>query len=363
MDDRPDKTDADRSSVLPDILIERRGAAGVVTLNRPQALNALTHAMVRTLAAALAAWREEAAVTRVVITAAGERAFCAGGDIRALYALGKAGRHDEALRFWWDEYRLNATIKRYPKPYIALIDGIVMGGGFGIAMHGTHRVAGDQFRFAMPEVGIGFFPDVGATYVLPRLPGELGTYLALTGERLDGAEALASGVVTHRIASARMTDALTALCEGEPVERALARLSAAPAPAAPPHRTEATARLFASDHVEDIVRALDAAAAGTAEAEWAARTAAAIRAKSPTSLKIALAQMRLGRRLTFEEAMRTEYRIVSRLVHGHDFYEGVRAVIIDKDNRPRWRPDRLEAVTEAEVARHFRPLAQELELP
>ena len=158
-----------------ELLCERRGAAGLVTLNRPQALNALTHAMVLELSRALDAWADDPAVTRIVVTGAGERAFCAGGDIRHLYDLGKAGRHEEALRFWRDEYPLNVRIKRYPKPYVALIDGIVMGGGVGISLHGSHRVAGDRYQFAMPEVGIGFFPDVGATYALPRLPGATGT--------------------------------------------------------------------------------------------------------------------------------------------------------------------------------------------
>ncbi len=168
---------------MDDILFERRGAAGVVTLNRRKALNAVTHAMVLALAAQLDDWAHDPAITRVVITAAGERAFSAGGDIRALYDLGKAGRHDEALQFWRDEYPLNTAIKNYRKPYVALIDGIAMGGGIGISVHGSHRVAGDSFSFAMPEVGIGFFPDVGATWFLPRMPGELGTYCALTGER------------------------------------------------------------------------------------------------------------------------------------------------------------------------------------
>ena len=172
-----------------DILFERRGAAGLITLNRPQALNAVTHAMALALRAQLDAWASDPAITRVVIQAAGERAFSAGGDIRVLYDLGKAGRHDEALQFWRDEYPLNAAIKSYRKPYVALIDGLVMGGGVGVSVHGSHRVAGDRFSFAMPEVGIGFFPDVGATWFLPRMPGELGTYCALTGERFNCADA------------------------------------------------------------------------------------------------------------------------------------------------------------------------------
>src|SRR5947207_9289765 len=194
-------------SLSPDLLFERRGAAGIITLNRPKALNAVTHDMVRALAHQLGAWASDAAVTRVIVRAAGERAFSAGGDIRALYEQGRAGRQLEMLTFWRDEYPLNAYIKRYPKPYVALIDGIVMGGGVGVSVHGSHRVAGDRFSFAMPEVGIGFFPDVGATWFLPRTPGELGTWCALTGERLKPADAVAAGLATHRISSKRF-DAL-----------------------------------------------------------------------------------------------------------------------------------------------------------
>src|SRR3954454_9731154 len=205
----------------PEILFERRGAAGIVTLNRPKALNAVTHGMVRALAQQLHKWEADAAVTRVIIGAAGERAFSAGGDIRALYELGRAGRQSEMLTFWRDEYPLNAYIKRYPKPYVALIDGIVMGGGVGVSVNGSHRVAGDRFSFAMPEVGIGFFPDVGATWFLPRLPGELGTYCALTGERLDAGEGVAAGVATHRVRSARFAELLDGLCGGVSVDAIL----------------------------------------------------------------------------------------------------------------------------------------------
>src|SRR5262244_667397 len=205
-----------------DILFERRGAAGVVILNRPHALNAVTHEMVRLLAGKLADWASDSAVTRVIITAAGGRAFSAGGDLRALYELGRAGRYEEALGFWRDEYRLNAMIKRYRKPYVALIDGVVMGGGVGISIHGSHRVAGDAFTFAMPEVGIGFFPDVGATWLLPRLPGELGTYCALTGERLDAADATACGIATHRVNSLAFPDLVEGLCGAVAVDALLA---------------------------------------------------------------------------------------------------------------------------------------------
>jgi enoyl-CoA hydratase/carnithine racemase len=192
-----------------EILFERRGAAGLVTLNRPQALNAVTLGMVRAFTRQLQEWRDDPSITRVVLTAAGGRAFSAGGDVRALYDAGTAGRHDEMLAFYGEEYALNTIIKHYPKPYIALIDGIVMGGGVGVSVHGSHRVAGDRFSFAMPEVSIGLFPDVGATWFLPRLPGELGAYCALTGERLNAADGVAATIATHRVASSRFGDLAT----------------------------------------------------------------------------------------------------------------------------------------------------------
>jgi enoyl-CoA hydratase len=343
-----------------DIHFARRGAAGIVTLNRPGALNAITHAMVRALARQLDAWKDDGAVTRVVVTAAGERAFSAGGDIRALYELGRAGRQDEALTFFREEYTLNAAIKRYPKPYVALIDGIVMGGGFGVSVHGSHRVAGDRFQFAMPEVGIGFFPDVGATWVLPRMPGETGAWCALTGERMKSADSVAAGIATHHVASQRFGDLLDALCGDVPVDALLAAFAEPAGEGQLTARRAAIDALFAGDRVEDILGRLDVEAEGGAEAGWARATAAAMRGKSPVSLKIALAQVRRGRDWSFEDCMRAEMRIVSRIVHGHDFYEGVRAVIVEKDNAPKWRPPSLREIDDAVIERHFAPIADEL---
>lgn len=346
-------------SFSDDILFERRGTAGLVTLNRPKALNAVTHAMVRALDVQLRLWADDPAVTRVVVTAAGGRAFSAGGDLREVYDLGRAARYEEALAFWRDEYRLNALIKRYPKPYVALIDGIVMGGGVGVSVHGSHRIAGDRFLFAMPEVGIGFFPDVGATYFLPRLPGQLGTFCALTGERLGPADAVSAGIATHRIASSRLPDLLQAVCEPAPADEVLAEFQAPAGEGSFLPRGPVIDKLFHADRVEDILAACDSeAAAGSDQAGFAGSTAATIRGKSPLSLKIALAQMRIGKALNFETCMRTEFRIVSRVIRGHDFYEGVRAVIIDKDNKPAWRPADLAAVSAAEVERHFAPLLE-----
>jgi enoyl-CoA hydratase len=252
---------------------------------------------------------------------------------------------------------------------VALIDGIVMGGGVGVSVHGSHRVAGDRFDFAMPEVGIGFFPDVGATWFLPRLPGEIGTYCALTGARLKATDAVAAGIATHRVPSARFAELAEALCGVDPVDAVLAGFATAGEPSkdsagdVTAHRS-AIDRIFAAPGVEDILAGLDAEAAGTgADAAWAGGVAATIRAKAPLSLKIALAQMRRGRHWSFAECMQAEFRIVSRVVYEHDFYEGIRAVIIDKDNRARWEPATLAGVTAETVEGHFAPLESELALP
>lgn len=341
-------------SVEPEILFERCGTAGLVTLNRPPALNAVTLGMVRALTQQLKEWAADASVTRIVLNAAGGRAFSAGGDIRALYDAGTTGRHPEMLSFYGEEYTLNTIIKHYPKPYVSLIDGIVMGGGVGLSVHGSHRCAGDRYSFAMPEVSIGFFPDVGATWFLPRLPGELGAYCALTGERLSAADGVTATIATHRVASARFSELREALCNAVPVDATLAAFSEPPGELKVLRQRSAIDRLFKGDRVEDILAALDAETG--ADAEFARATAATIRTKSPTSLKIALAQVRAGGSLSFQACMQTEFRIVSRVIHGHDFYEGVRAVIVDKDNAPRWRPATLADVSDAEIERHFAPL-------
>jgi enoyl-CoA hydratase len=251
---------------------------------------------------------------------------------------------------------------------VALIDGIVMGGGVGLSVHGSHRVAGDRFQFAMPEVSIGFFPDVGATWFLPRLPGEIGTYCALTGDRLKAADAVSAGVATHRVASDRFADLTDALCGAVSVDALLAAFAEPSSPSPQgggemAHRA-AIDRIFAADSVEAILAELDSTAAAPGDnARFAAEAAATIRTKAPLSLKIALAQMRRGGDWSFEQCMQAEFRIVSRVAYGHDFYEGIRAVIVDKDNRPQWRPASLAEVTAEAVERHFAPLPAELVLP
>lgn len=343
----------------PEVICEKRGSAGLIVLNRPKALNALSLVMVRGMAAALDAWEKDPAVTRIVITGAGEKAFCAGGDIRSLHDLGKAGNHEDALTFWREEYILNHRIKTYPKPYVALVDGIVMGGGVGVSLHGAVRVAGDRWLFAMPEVGIGFFPDVGGTYALPRLPGATGIWLALTGARIRRADAVALGLATHAVPSASMGELREALIAGEDAETAIARF-AAPAETAPHAASRAVIdRCFSAPSVAEILARLDAEAA---HSDFAAEAAATMRTKSPTSLRLTHEQMLRGGRLDFAAAMKLEYRMVTRILQGHDFYEGIRAVVIDKDQNPVWDPPTLDGVSDAAVARYFEPLAQELPL-
>lgn len=338
-----------------DIAFERRGTAGIVTLQRPRALNALTLDMVRRLDAMLDRWQDDREIGCVVIRSADARSFCAGGDIRALYDLGMAGRQEEALGFWREEYVLNCRIKRYPKPYIALIDGIVMGGGVGISLHGSHRVAGPNYSFAMPEVGIGFFPDVGATWALPRLPGHMGTWLALTGARIAADEAYRVGLATDLVTADCFDQIIDELAEASPVDDVLARVRVEPGrPWLQSQRADLD-RCFQHSAVAEILAALDEAGSSSA---LAAEAATAIRLRSPTSLLIAREQMRRGPMLDFEEAMRVEFRIVSRIVYGHDFYEGVRAMVIDKDRKPIWSPGRLEDIEHEKIEAYFEPLTE-----
>jgi enoyl-CoA hydratase len=350
-----------------DILFETRGPLALVTLNRPKAMNALTHAMALALEAQLGAWASDSAIRAVAIVGAGDKAFCAGGDIRALYAGGLVdgvvdGRANFA--FYADEYRLNALIKRYPKPYVAFMDGVVMGGGVGISIHGFRRVAGDSTLFAMPETGIGLFPDVGGTFFLPRLPGETGMWLALTGARLRAADAVAANICDIDIPAHRQDQAITALAEadyGATDEDAMAAVDWVLNAFAREPEGETLGvlrpqidRLFGGDSVEAILAALE-----TDGSDWALKQRAAILSKSPTSTRIAFRQIRAGAGLDFAACMALEYRLARYCMTHPDFYEGVRALIIDKDNAPRWSPATLAEADDAHVAAAFAPLPPE----
>lgn len=348
----------------PEVLLERRGEAGIITLNRPKALNALTHAMVREIDPQLRAWARDGAVSRVILKAAGERAFCAGGDVRQIYDLGRAGRQDKSQMFFRDEYVLNHLIGTYPKPYVSLIDGICMGGGFGLSAHGAYRVGGERYLFAMPEVNIGLFPDVGGTHVLPRLPHAAGVYLAYTGARIKAADALHMGLLTHTVPSARMAELEAALVAGGDVAATLSAHAFDPGPAPALTHEAFVADAFSRGDALAVLHALDAAAAGTSSAaDFARETAATVRGKCPSSLALAAEQMRRGPNLDLAGCLQTEFRVVERVLRGHDFYEGVRALLVDKDNAPRWQPARLEEIDPAVIAAHFDPIPDELHFP
>ncbi|THF59805.1 enoyl-CoA hydratase/isomerase family protein [Ollibium composti] len=336
-----------------EIRFERKGRAGVVTLTRPKALNALSHGMVRALAKALAAWEDDPTIAAVLIRGEG-RAFCSGGDIMQVYAAHRAGEEPPAA-FFADEYRLNAHIERYRKPYVALIDGIVMGGGVGVSFHGSHRVVTENAQFAMPEVGIGFFPDVGASHLLPKLGGHFGRYLALTGNRIGWGDVLGCGLATHAINAADQERFAERLCDSGDADAALEGLTVSPARETEAAVLEAIGRHFARPSLPEIIEGLKAEVAAD---PFAARTLSTIEGRSPTSLLVAWREIEAGRGLSMADCMRMEFRILVRMLAGHDFYEGIRAAIVDKDRQPKWQPSRIEDVSTADIDAYFAPLGK-----
>lgn len=343
---------------MTDQIISRvTGNLGHVTLNRPEALNALTQDMVTELTRLLTLWEADDNIGCVVIDGAGERAFCAGGDVILLHDSGKAG-DARAEIFWRTEYALNELIYRYSKPYITLIDGFVMGGGVGLSVHGGYRIAGDATLFAMPETGIGYFPDVGGTWFLPRLGMDIGQWLGLTGARLKTADTLCVGVANGYIPSAQhgaFIDALGAAKLNGSDEAMLAIMAdfhqagpvAAPLPAA--------LAAFNEKDVPAILRALDGM-----EGEWAAKQAASIRAKSPFAMAASFEAIRQGAELDFKTAMKQELNLSLGFLKTQDFYEGIRAQLIDKDRKPKWQHDSVDDVTPDQVQRVFRCTDPEL---
>jgi enoyl-CoA hydratase len=315
-----------------EVLTRVENGVGRITLNRPKALHALTTDMCAAMAEALTAWDRDDAVRAVLIDhAEGTRGFCAGGDIRK---VAESGRKDgvEAAEFFRVEYTLNNQIKHYPKPYIAIMDGITMGGGVGISVHGSHRIVTERTVFAMPETGIGLFPDVGGGWFLPRLEGEFGTWLALTGAQLRGGDVVAAGIGTHFVSSERIEVLKQALLAGQNIGRALSGLTGAVPPPSYSSQMATIDRCFAHDTVTQISIALN-----NDGSEWAVKQAEILAKRSPQSLAVALKQLREGRRMTsFEEVMKMEYRLACRITQTRDFSEGVRAVIEDKDNAPCW---------------------------
>jgi enoyl-CoA hydratase len=349
-----------------EILLGREGGLATVTINRPQALNALTLANYRRLDPALRRWAADPSVHAVVVRGAGDRAFCAGGDVRAVYEAGRgiSGDPDLPAVFFREEYELIRLIHRFPKPYVAIIDGITMGGGAGISVNGAYRIATEHTILAMPETGIGLFPDVGATRFLNLCPGHIGRYLGLTGARLSPADALHCGFATHFMLRERIPELIGRLEgviwrpdeERAQVDAVLEQFTIDPGTPPLAARRDAIDRCFAGETVEAI---LDALAGERAEIEWARETSATLLSKSPTSLRITLRQLVLGKGFDLEEALKLEYRLTQHVMAAHDFYEGVRAALIDKDQRPRWQPGSLAQIDDRAAEGYFASLGDQ----
>jgi enoyl-CoA hydratase len=348
-----------------DVLFEEMpgqgGDLGMITLNKPAVLNALNHDMIVAIHPKLNEWAEAKHIKAVVIRAAEGRAFCAGGDIRLTYERAKQ-QHPLMTEFFSDEYQLNRCIYHYPKPYIALLDGITMGGGVGVSIHGSHRVVTDRILFAMPETGIGLFPDVGGTYFLPRLPGMMGYYLGLTGARIKADDCLALGLATQKVSHESITAILSALAETKydidakaSVTKILAQFQQASMHTPVQEAQNELSACFSGSSVEAIMELLSSSTNPVCKEAYTA-----MQKKSPTSLKVTLQALNQGKNMDFDACMQQEFRLVSRFLLGHDFIEGIRAVIIDKDQTPVWKPASLSQVDKSSVEKYFAPLSQEL---
>lgn len=351
-----------------EVTFEQRGALGLVTMTRPKALNALTLGMIRLMQPALESWAADDSVKAVAIRGEGERAFCAGGDVRAVWEAGKDGRHVPGepglltADFFREEYRLNRLIHHFPKPFVALIDGVTMGGGVGLSIHGPLRLASERTLFAMPETAIGLFPDVGGSWFLPRLPGGIGCFLALTGARLKATDCLYAGIATH-FAPAETLEKVVAALEKASWNDGLAGGIAALRPFTGhpgeagllAEQRPAIDRCFAGkDSVEAVVAALEAE-----KNDWGKETLETLAKRSPTSMKVSFEQLRRGARLDFDDCMVMEYRIAQRaMLKGSDFFEGIRAVLVEKDHAPKWNPATLAEVSDAAVQAYFEPLGE-----
>jgi len=338
----------------PDLIARREGSAGIIRLNRPKAINAVTLEMFRDIDSALDGFEADPAVSLILLEGAGERGLCAGGDIRALYESSKVGG-DLGKMLWREEYILNARIARFPKPYVSFMDGIVMGGGVGLSAHSSHRVVTEKTRLAMPEVGLGFFPDVGGTFLLARAPGEIGTYFGLTGQTMNGPDAIHAGFADAVVPPSKLPalrEALTRVAPGASFSevRTLIDGFATGETAGPVAGQQAQIdRWFARDRMEDIVAALQRDGSELAQA-----TLKTLAEKSPRGMVVTLKLLRLARKAgTLEECLVREYRAALEVFRSDDFREGVRAAVIDKDRNPRWSPPRVEDVTEKMVAPYF----------
>ena len=343
-----------------EVLFEKKGALGLITLNRPKALNSLTAQMCEDIHNSLNRWATDQDIQAVAIRGAGEKAFCAGGDVVKVVKSAQTGGADHS-RFFRSEYKMNVAIDEFPKPYIALVDGITMGGGVGVSIPGDYWIASEKTLFAMPETGLGLFPDVGGGWFLPRLPGALGMYLALTGARLKAADLYHTGIATHVIESADIEKLIADLAAGfadqQALEDLLEQYHSVPETAEISRIQTSIDRYFSGPSVETIMANLKAGD------DWAIANHDDLLKKSPTSLKLTFEQLKRGALLkTFRDNMIMEFRMVSRCVFGHDFPEGVRALLIDKDRQTNWAPKTLAEVSDQAIAAYFEPLEDELEI-
>lgn len=330
-----------------DLLMEQRGRCGIASLNRPKALNALNYDMIADLEAHYIKWGIDPYIYGTILRSASDRAFCSGGDLKAIYEAKKSGKLDTILKLYTSEYQHNWTLDRFMKPHVSLMDGIVFGSGVGASLYGTHKVAGENYRLAMPEVRIGFFPDVGATHFLPRMPGEIGLYLALTGNTIDRADAYALGLLTHCIDASEFDAICDAMSDAEPIDPVLDGRHVDPGPSELMGLQEKIDRHFSLGSVEDILASLDNAEAD--DKKWAKETAATIRKNSPLSVKVAFRQLRAYSYLPLEGALIVEARLAHAFLTGDELYEGVRALLIEKDGKPSWSPRSLQKVSDEMV--------------
>ena len=348
-----------------EILFDVKEGLGVITLNRPKALNALTHGMILEMEKVIPGWEKDPAIKAVILRSAGDRAFCAGGDVTNLYRESRENPSGTVRRdFFRDEYIVNRRIYRYAKPWISLIDGIDMGGGVGLSVHGSHSVASEKFLFAMPETTIGLFPDVGGGYFLTRLQGALGTFLALTSHRLKAADAVWAGIVDAHVPSSRMNELQAALGAADlagpdanrKVDAVIARFTADAGMPTLPVMMADIDRCFSAESVAEIETRLK-----KHPGEWAQRQLTALLKLSPTAMAITLEQLKQCANRSFEDSMTIEYRMAQRCMWpDHDFFEGVRALLIDKDQKPKWNPPTTAGVTRQLVEAHFKPLPNDL---
>lgn len=357
-------TSAAKNSEFTDVLFERRGDKGIITLNRPKALNSINLEMAKALTSQLKSWHTDSQISMVVINSSSEKAFCAGGDVKAITGSGPEG----GKVFFRQEYTLNNLIGALSVPYVALINGIIMGGGCGLSVHGNYRVVTERALFAMPETAIGLFPDVGGSHFLQKLPGSLGLYFALTGERLSGRDLFKAGIATHFVPSDKINNLQDEILRIEKpdllkIDRVLSKYQEQ---WEDDYRKEFSLKPYIgrinsifgkANTVEEIFEGLE-----KDNSEWSKKQYETLKKMSPTSLKLTFEQLRRGKTMTLQECLKMEYRMACRVLENKEFYEGVRALLVDKDNKPKWNPAKLEDVTEALIGAYFEPLPRNEEL-